>query len=105
MILRFTPESKSDIASIHHYIAEDLRRPKTADRIITGLLERCVVLRKEPHTGIDLEAKTERYTSLKYIVTSNYVIFYRLDGKYLSIIRILDYRIDCMRILFAKKRI
>lgn len=105
MILRYTPEAGRDIESINQYIAEGLRRPKTAARIVAGILEKCSELRKEPHTGIDLSAKTERYTSIKYIVTSNYVIFYRLDGNYLSIIRILDYRIDCMRVLFAKKRI
>ena len=104
MILRFTPEAKKDIESINEYIAENLRRPKTAARIVDGFFEKCSELRTEPHTGIDLAAKTERHTSLKYIVTSNYVIFYRLDGNYVSIIRVLDYRMDCMRVMFAKKR-
>lgn len=103
MILRFTPEAREDIQSLKKYIAEDLRRPKAAARIVDGILEGCSELRKEPYSGIDLSAKTGRYTSLKYIVTSNYVIFYRIEGKYVSIIRVLDYRMDCMRVLFAKR--
>ena len=51
--------------------------------------------------GMRLSAKTGRETDLRYIICEKYLVFYRVDETTISVIRILDGRMDYLRILFG----
>ena len=47
--------------------------------------------------------QTGRDTDLRFLVCNNHLAFYRIDGNYISIIRILDGRTNYMKVLFSDK--
>lgn len=51
---------------------------------------RCYGLVDYPRLGMSLSAKTGKNSDLMYLVCGKYLIFYRFDDEYVSIIRILD---------------
>lgn len=50
--------------------------------------------------GLSLAKKTGQKTDLQYIISGKYLIFYRQEECFLSIIRIIDGRTDYLRELF-----
>ena len=50
--------------------------------------------------GAALAEKVGRETDLRYLISGKYIVFYRVGRESISIIRILDGRINYMRVLF-----
>lgn len=99
--LRYTPEARLDIKSIQQYVTQDLGNSIAANRIISKLFKCCSNLTRNPMLGMRLSAKTGRETDLRYIICEKYLVFYRVDETTISVIRILDGRMDYLRILFG----
>jgi len=103
MRLRYTPQAYHDLRSIKDYIANDLSSPAAALRITEEIMSRCTLLLEQPYLGASLAAKICRKTDLRYLVCGRRLLFYRLDGDVVSIVRILDGRSDYLLILFGDK--
>ena len=101
MKLRYTPEARLDIKSIQQYVSQDLGNPNAANRIINNIVMCCSNLTQNPMLGMRLSAKIGRETDLRYIICGKYLVFYRVDVSAISVIRILDGRINYLRILFG----
>lgn len=100
MKLRYSPEARNDISSLHSYIAKDLKNPIAAKNVVSRLLNSCSMLKDHPYIGADLSAMTGRDTDLRYIISGNHFVFYRVEETYISVTRILDGRTNYMQVLF-----
>ena len=100
MKLKYTPDAIADLQNTKAYISNVLRNPKAANRIIKQILDVCGSLKDHPNLGMSLEAKTDIDTDLKYLICENHLVFYRIDGDWIMIARILDGRTDYMRVIF-----
>lgn len=101
MRLRYTPQARTDLREIQAYLTGELANPQAAARTAKQLLQSCQRLKLYPQLGPALTEKIGRETNLRYLVSGNYLIFYRAEAPYVSVLRILDGRTDYLRVLFS----
>ena len=82
---RLADAARRDLEDIWDYIAED--HPSAADSFIAMLLEKCLLLAREPKIGRD---RPEIKTGLKSLPVKKYVIFYRVNDQRIEIARVLS---------------
>ncbi len=100
MKLKYTPEAIADLQNTKAYISDVLHNPKAAKRITKQILDMCGSLKDHPNLGMSLKAKTDIDTDLKYLLCENLLAFYRIEGDWVMVVRILDGRTDYMRVIF-----
>lgn len=92
--LFFTRQANEDLIEIHDYIAGE--NPAAALRLVNRIEKRCKDLRIHPMTG---RRRDDLAPGLRSLVQGRYVIFYRVVGRQVQIIRILHGARDIGRIL------
>lgn len=98
--LRINPMANKDLVEIKKYISEKRDDPRVAISIITKIINSYEQLKEFPMLGIKLSKKIDVSTDLRYLISGNYIIFYKVDDVYVSIYRILDGKRDYLKILF-----
>ena len=99
MTLRYTPAALEDLRRIRDHIRDELMQPLSAERIPAAIVRRCARLARRPFLGPELQPKVRRETDLRVLACRNHVAFYRIEGDFVSIIRILHVRQDCVAAL------
>ena len=98
--LRINPLAISDILLIKAYIAEDnLDAAKQMGITIYAQIEG---LAEFPGIGISLRTKVNIKTDYRFLVCNSYLIFYKIEGEYVSIYRVLNGVQDYLAILFSE---
>lgn len=100
MKIVYTPRARQDLREIRDYISNDLKNPIAANNVISQILSVAHQLERFPESGMLLSEKTGRETDYRCLSVSNYIIPYRIEGKAVKIIRILDARTDYIRLLW-----
>ncbi len=94
-----------DLDSIHNYISLD--NPEAADRVVKTALMTVEALIKHPESGpLVLFKPPERYEGLRYCVIpgyKNYLMFYRIEGSVIRILRFLHGAQNLARFFGAKE--
>jgi len=103
MKLRYTPGAICDLELIRDYITNRLMNPTAAQNIIRSIAIACKQLKDQPRMGVELRKKTGREIDGYCLISGAYMIIYDVD-EVVSIIRILDTRVDYMRILFGTEQ-
>ena len=98
--LHLSPEAQADLSEIKAYIAEDLDNPQAALSTVAKITNTIRTLQEHALIGAVLSAITDVNSDYRYLVSGNYMIFYRVAGKDVFVDRILYGRRDYMRILF-----
>ena len=101
--LRINPLATEDLIDIKEYITKELDNPTAAIKVVRKIIESYEKLKEFPMMGADLSAKVNIKTDFRYLVSGNYIIFYRSDDEYVSIYRILYAGRDYLRILFPNE--
>ncbi|MDR3793544.1 MAG: type II toxin-antitoxin system RelE/ParE family toxin [Terracidiphilus sp.] len=84
---RITPEAEADLDDIWFHVAQASGSFEIADRLIDSLTERFLLLVHHPHAG---RARDEDLRpGLRSFPIDNYVIFYRIEGTSVLILRVL----------------
>ena len=99
MKLRYTPAAMLDLEQISEYISETLMNPDAAKNLIARIARDCGRLKEQPSLGIALSRKTGREIEGYCLISGKYMVIYDVD-EYISVQRVLDTRLDYMRILF-----
>ena len=97
MKLRYTPEALFDLAEIKQYIKEDLDSPMAANNTVRGITTSCRLLKGQPRLGMELSKLIHRETDYRFLISGNYIVFYRIEGNSISVYRIVDSRTDYIR--------
>ena len=63
-------------------------------------MDLCGSLKDHPNPGMSLKTQIDAETDLKYLICENHLAFYRIDGEWILVVRILDGRTDYMRVIF-----
>lgn len=100
MEIRITPSALNDLKEIKSYIENDLSNPIAASNVIKRIIEDYSRLEVFPHMGPSLSTKISVDTDYRFIVSGNYLVFYKADDEYVSIYRILYGRRDYLKIIF-----
>ena len=100
--IQYTPEAECDLAGIKKYITIQLENPIAALNTVTKITKRIRRLEQFPEMGARLSSILNIATDYRFLVCSNYLVFYRIDGDNVNIIRILYGRRDYATILFGE---
>ena len=98
--LRYSAQARKDLDEIWDYIVADLSNPIAAEKTVNRIMDDIDRLVDFPEMGTMLRDVTHMVTDYRYIVSGNYMAFYRFHDDFVSIVRILFGRRDYMRILF-----
>ena len=86
----FQREAQDDVEAIAHYIAGD--NPEAAERFFTALDDLCALLMSTPDIGSRRIFQSSRLYGLRILPLKKfekYLVFYRLSGDDIEIIRII----------------
>ena len=98
--LHLSEEAQNDLAEIKAYIAEKLDNPSAALATVSRITKSLRILRTYAEAGSLLSSIAEVESDYRFIVSGNYMSFYRAYGNEVYVDRILYARRDYMRILF-----
>jgi len=96
----YSGASRRDLEQIGDYIAEELKNPGAALRIMDDIQDSIDKLADFPLVGASLSAIAAIDTEYRFLVCGKYIAFYRPQGKDVLIDRILYGRRDYIAILF-----
>lgn len=102
MKLRYTPDALADLDEIHDYIANELKNPAAAKRVIVAIARDCDRLRMQPYMGLEIRKKTGYEINGRCLVSNMYMVIYDVREE-ISVLRIVDTRLDYIRILTGMK--
>ena len=99
--LKISPEAKDDLVEIKVYISQELCNPQAAVELVSKITKKIHGLSKHPGIGAPLSSVVDIQTNYRFLVCSNYLIFYKYENEIVFVSRILHGRRDYARILFG----
>jgi len=91
-----SPLADSDLDDIWYYIASETGSIQIADRVIDSIVQRFLLLAKYPRIG---RVRDELRAGLRSLSIGDYVVFYRISGENVVVLRVLHGKRDTERIL------
>ena len=98
--LHLSEEAQNDLIEIKTYIEEELLNPSAALSTVSRITKSLRMLQTYAEIGTPLSSIMDIESDHRFIVSGNYISFYRVYGSEVYIDRILYARRDYMRILF-----
>ncbi len=97
--IRINPVAISDVQELKAFIAED--NPGAATKMGNVIYSKIERLADFPEMGASLSSKINIKTDYRFLVCEVYLIFYKIEGEYVSVYRVLNGVRDYLSILFA----
>ena len=98
--IHYSPESRRDLDDIWDYIVSELQTRSVAERVIDRIMDVVDPLKKFAEMGTPLSSIADVGTDYRFLVSGNYMVFYRVQGNDVYIDRVLYGRSDYMSVLF-----
>jgi toxin ParE1/3/4 len=89
---RLTGPARRDLAAIRRYIAQD--SPDRADAVIKRIRDRCRLLEAAPAQGRVRDDGPPIAGEVRSVPVPPYVVFYRIAGNVVQVLRVVDGRRD-----------
>ena len=99
--LHLSQEAQRDLAEIKIYIEKELLNPSAALAPVSNITKNLRILREYANAGTPLSSIADVESDYRFLVSGNYLSFYRTYGNEVYVDRILYARRDYMRILFG----
>jgi len=97
--IRFTPQAVADLDEIRHYLSDDLSNPQAATTLISLVFRKIQTLSTLPQTGARLRTAIPALKTYRFIPCGNYLVFYRAEEQFVSIVRILHAKRDYLGLI------
>jgi plasmid stabilization system protein ParE len=89
------------MVEIRNYIRDELQNPAAAERVLTRIAKSLRLLEDAPRIGSPLSSVIDIDTEYRFLISGNYLSFYRYYDDTCYIDRILYRRRDYISILFG----
>ena len=99
--LHLSEEAQNDLLEIKAYIEEELLNPSAALATVGRITKSLRILQNHAQAGALLSSIADIESDYRFLVSGNYLSFYRVCGRDVYIDRILYGKRDYMRILFG----
>ena len=99
--IHYAVEARRDLDDIWDYIVTDLCNISAAERIVSNIMDTVDQLENFSEMGALLASIANVDSDHRFLVSGNYLIFYRVSGMNVYVDRILYGRRDYLRILFG----
>ena len=98
--IHYSLESRRDLDDIWDYIVSELQNRSAAERVIDRIMDAVDPLKNFAEMGTLLSSIADVSSEYRYLVSGNYMVFYRIQGSDVYIDRVLYGRSDYMSVLF-----
>ena len=98
--IHYSPESRRDLDDIWDYIVLELQNRSAAERVIDHIMNAVDPLKNFAEMGTPLSSIADIGTDYRFLVSGNYMVFYRVQDSDVYIDRVLYGRSDYMSALF-----
>lgn len=98
--VKFSPEALKDLDGIYDYIANVLKSPDAADNTINKIPDKTDLLSDNPEIGTQLFFENDLFSGYRYMVSDNYLAFYRITNESVFVDRVIYGKRDYLKILF-----
>ena len=98
--IHYSPESRHDLDDIWDYIVSELQNRSAAEHVINRIMDAVDHLKNFAEMETLLSSIADVGTDYRFLVSGNYMVFYRVQGSDVYIDRVLYGRSDYMSILF-----
>ena len=98
--IRYSAESRRDLDDIWDYIVSELQNRVAAERVVDRILDAVERLKDFAEMGALLSSVADVGGDYRFLVSGNYMVFYRVNGRDFFIDRVLYGRRDYLRVLF-----
>ncbi len=98
--IKFSPEALKDLDEIYDYIKNDIKSPDAAANTINKILGKIDLLADAPELGTRLFFDNSLFSGYRYMVSDNYLAFYRISDDSVYVDRVIYGKRDYLRILF-----
>ena len=98
--IHYSPESRRDLDDIWDYIVLELQNRSAAERVVNRMMDAVDQLKNFAEMGTPLSSIADVGTDDRFLVSGNYMVFYRVQGSDVYIDRVLYGRSDYMSVLF-----
>lgn len=98
--IHYSPESRRDLDDIWDYIVLEPQNRSAAERVIDHIMNAVDPLKNFAEMGTPLSSIADVGTDYRFLVSGNYMVFYRVQGCDVYIDRVLYERSDYMSSLF-----
>lgn len=98
--VKFSPEALKDLDEIYNYIANILKSPGAAENTVSKILDKTDLLEDNPEVGIQLFFENNLFSGYRYLISDNYLAFYRISTDFVFVDRVIYGKRDYMKILF-----
>jgi addiction module RelE/StbE family toxin len=102
--LHYSREALNDLDEIWEYIQTELCNPGAAEKAVHQILDKAEQLVDFPRKGALLSSIANMVDDYRYLISGNYLLFYRVEGNDVYIDRVLYARRDYMHILFGSEK-
>ena len=100
--LHISPEAFNDLAEIKKYIITELENPIAALNVVSKITKTLRRLERFPGIGTPLASIIDMPTDYRFLVTGNYLSFYRHEGDAVHVVRVLYGKRDYLKVLFGE---
>ena len=101
--IKYSDDAINDLEEIGDYIAVTLKNPAAALNTVSNILDAIDNLADFPIMGAPLSSIAQMETDYRFLVSGNYLIFYRAEADAVYIDRLLYSRRDYISILFGER--
>ena len=98
--IHYSSKSRRDLDDIWDYIVLELQNRSAAERVINRIMDAVDPLKNFAEMGTPLSSIADIGTDYRFLVSGNYMVFYRVQGNDVYIDRVLYGRSDYMSVLF-----
>ena len=98
--IHYSSESRRDLDDIWDYIVSELQNRSAAERVIDCIIDAVDPLKNFGEMGTPLSSIADVGTDYRFLVSGNYMVFFRVQGSDVYIDRVLHGRSDYMSVLF-----
>ncbi len=100
--IHYTKESRRDLDEIWDYISSELQNISAAERTVNRSMDAVDQLADFAEIGSPLSSIADVNSDYRFLVTGNYLTFYRVQSSNVYVDRVLYGRRDYLRILFGE---
>ena len=101
--IHLSHEAQSDLGEIKRYISKELENPSAGINTVKKITQAIHILQTYAEAGALLSSIADVDDTYRFLVSGNYLIFYRVSEHDVYVDRILYGRRDYLRILFGDK--
>ena len=98
--IHYSPESRRDLDDIWDYIVSELQNRSAAEHVVDCIMDAVDQLKNFAEMGTPLSSIADVGADYRFLVSGNYMVFYRIQGSDVYIDRVLYGRSDYMSALF-----